>query len=118
MMMQCSWIWLDESDGGLVDRQATAFSLPTGARIEDALQTLGYSQAQTNLLLSQRAVSVFGLYARPQTTLHPGDRIEILDALRFDPMESRRRRAEHKAKNNAGVNQQTVAKPRRSKKQA
>lgn len=63
-----------------------------------ALSVIGLNPAQATLLIQDKAVAVYGQYAADDTVLHEGDRLEILDALCFDPMESRRRRAQHKIK--------------------
>lgn len=69
--------------------------LPAGSSLGDALQA---SQAAQALNIPPEAIraGVFGL-ERPHThLLANGDRVEIYRPLRFDPMESRRRRAAHR----------------------
>lgn len=105
------WIQLTNQDQGILQRPPQAVTIAQGSTIKQALALIGLSQ-QADVLLNTRSVAVFGQYALPDTVLHEGDRIEILDTLRFDPKESRRRRAEHKL--NEGTS--SKAAPRRSKK--
>lgn len=69
--------------------------LPAGSTLEDALQA---SQAAQALNLSPDGIraGVFGLERPGSHMLADGDRVEIYRPLRFDPMESRRRRAAHR----------------------
>ncbi|HAV74837.1 MAG: RnfH family protein [Limnobacter sp.] len=91
-------------------------NVPEKTTVEQALQAIGLSSERIALLLKERAVAVYGLYATEGMLLHPGDRIEILDGLSFDPMESRRRRAQHKV---LTKRQKELAKyERRSRKQS
>lgn len=109
--IKLSWIELTSQDTGILQRMPTHFTLPEGSTVGHALDALNFGQVKEQLLKS-RSVAVFGQYALAETLLHEGDRIEILDALRFDPKESRRRRAAHKEQDtNTGK-----AAPRRSKK--
>ncbi len=43
------------------------------------------------------AMGIYGDLCQPQTPLQQGDRLEVYRQLVFDPMESRRRRAEHRS---------------------
>lgn len=95
-MISIKWIELQSRDSGILNRQPQTLELPSGALVPAALAALGYSLAQVDEMLSKRAVAVFGLYATAHTVLHAGDRLEILDVLQFNPMESRRRRQAHK----------------------
>ncbi len=96
-MINIEWIELKPEDPGVLDKLPKSAQVPHACTVPQALQALGYSQLQIRGLLDQKAVAVFGLYATEQTVLHENDRLEILDGLSFDPMESRRRRAQHKA---------------------
>lgn len=89
-------------DGGILNRLPQPLDVQTGCTVGQALNRLGYSPEDIQCLFDQRSVAVFGHTAAADTTLHPGDRIELLDALRFDPKESRRRRAAHKAGSQQG----------------
>jgi putative ubiquitin-RnfH superfamily antitoxin RatB of RatAB toxin-antitoxin module len=67
--------------------QAVELALPEGATLADAL-------AQCTLPLEGVAgYAIFGELASPARTLRDGDRVELLEALRMDPKEARRRRA-------------------------
>ena len=94
--MEVFWIELSPSDPGLLLKLPQVLCVPHGATVLQALLQIGLDPDKTKSLLAQRAVAVFGLVAGLDTCLYPGDRIEILDELRFDPMESRRRRARHR----------------------
>ncbi|HEX4879196.1 MAG TPA: RnfH family protein [Limnobacter sp.] len=94
--MKIQVIYLNSEDGGVLERTPLDLEVPTPCTVHRALAILGHSSAELEQLLAQRAVAVFGLYATPDTQLEAGDRLEILDMLRFDPKESRRRRAAHK----------------------
>ena len=61
--------------------------LPVGATVAHALAACG-------LALDEVAgYAVFGELAPPARALRDGDRVELLEALRMDPKEARRRRA-------------------------
>ncbi|HEX4918980.1 MAG TPA: RnfH family protein [Limnobacter sp.] len=109
--MNIQVIELRADDTGVLDRSPVALTLGEPHTVSHALGRLGYSPAEVNEMLTKRAVAVFGLYATAETALCEGDRLEILDGLRFDPKDSRRRRAEHKAASVPGKPQ------RRSRKQ-
>jgi uncharacterized protein len=114
--MLVHWLELGPADGGVLVSMPKPLKLPEKATVEQALQAIGLNGERIKLLLAERAVSVYGLYATECMLLHPGDRIEILDGLSFDPMESRRRRAQHKV---LTKRQKELAKyERRSRKQA
>lgn len=85
--------------------------LPPGSTLGDALTA---SQAAQALSLSPEAlrVGIFGLERPLGHLLADGDRVEIYRPLRFDPMESRRRRAAHRqAARNKGA-ESTAGTPR------
>lgn len=93
-----SCILLGSEDGGCLLREPSGLRLQNGATVAEALlQFTGLSDADVAGLFSARRVAVFGVTAQAGDCLHEGDRIEVLDDLHFDPMESRRRRARHKA---------------------
>lgn len=110
--IEISWIRLEEDDAGVLNRFPTAIQVPEGSSIESALALLGYNAEQIQDQIQTRGVSIFGQYATPGVLLHPGDRIEILDKLRFNPMESRRRRAAHKNQRSKGVRKSGLASPK------
>jgi len=70
--------------------------LPVGATVADALRESGFLAAFPGLDPWEQGVGVFGRSCQAQTALLDGDRVEIYRALTFDPMVSRRRRAEHR----------------------
>jgi putative ubiquitin-RnfH superfamily antitoxin RatB of RatAB toxin-antitoxin module len=61
--------------------------LPAGATIADALAACGLP------LDGVAGYAVFGEVATQARPLRDGDRVELLEALRLDPKEARRRRA-------------------------
>jgi uncharacterized protein len=110
------WLELGSGDGGVLTTRPSAINLPEKATVEQALHAIGMDTERIAWLLKERAVAIYGLYATEGMMLHPGDRIEILDGLSFDPMESRRRRARHKV---LTKRQKELAKyERRSRKQS
>ena len=114
-MIQIQWLELKPSDGGLLTREPAILEIPSGSTVVQALKAIGLGEPHIADLLNARAVAVYGLYATPSTVLFEGDRLEILDELKFDPMESRRRRAQHKV---VTKRQKELAKyERRSRKQ-
>lgn len=67
--------------------RSVQLELPAGATIADALAACG-------LALDEVAgYAVFGELVPPARPLRDGDRVELLEALRLDPKEARRRRA-------------------------
>lgn len=110
-MLSITWIELKSDDGGILERNPQEIKIPEGSTVSNALDAIGLGGTKEDLLKS-RSVAVYGQYALADTRLYDGDRIEVLDTLRFDPKESRRRRASHKKQ------EQTSGKaaPRRSKK--
>lgn len=98
-----SCIILGSGDGGCLLREPSGLSLQAGVTVAQALeQFTGLGEADVAGLFSARRVAVFGVTAQAGDVLHEGDRIEVLDDLHFDPMESRRRRARHKAEKPKG----------------
>lgn len=108
--MTVYWVVLTPEDGGVIDRSPTALQLKRNSNVKQALNLIALPH-HPDTLLSKRQVAIFGQYALPDTPLRHGDRIEILDELRFEPNESRLRRAAHKKQQNS------QASPRRSKVQ-
>ncbi|BET26083.1 putative ubiquitin-RnfH superfamily antitoxin RatB of RatAB toxin-antitoxin module [Limnobacter thiooxidans] len=95
-MIHIQWLELKPRDAGALTALPEVLQLPTHSSVGQALLAIGLDPVRIQNLLEQRAVAVFGLYATENTVLHDGDRLEILDGLKFDPMDSRRRRAQHK----------------------
>lgn len=67
--------------------QAVPLQLPAGATVADAVRASGIA------LEGVAGYAVFGELAAPGRVLRDGDRVELLQALRMDPKEARRRRA-------------------------
>lgn len=84
--------------------------LPAGACVADAIAASGYAAAFAGADPWASGVGVFGHAVQPGYLLRQGDRVEIYRALAFDPMESRRRRAAHRAR------KMPVARPQRTPK--
>ncbi|MDM9557524.1 RnfH family protein [Bordetella petrii] len=71
-------------------------ALPAGATVAQALQASGLAAAFPGLDPWACGVGIFGRQCRADTPLADGDRVEIYRPLTYDPMVSRRRRAEHR----------------------
>jgi putative ubiquitin-RnfH superfamily antitoxin RatB of RatAB toxin-antitoxin module len=67
--------------------EAVRVVLAEGATVADALRDSGIA------LDGVAGYAVFGELATTATPLRDGDRVEVLEALRMDPKEARRRRA-------------------------
>ncbi|ARP81500.1 RnfH family protein [Bordetella genomosp. 8] len=72
--------------------------LPAGATARDAIAASGFAEAFPAIDPWTAGVGVFGRAVQPAQPLRDGDRVEVYRPLVFDPMESRRRRAAHKAR--------------------
>lgn len=75
-----------------------AVSVPGGASVADAIAASGYSTHFPDRDPYAHGVGVFGVQRAASDLLEDGDRVEIYRPLVFDPKESRRRRAAHRAK--------------------
>ena len=82
--------------------QPKSVQMPNECTVEQALEEIGLCAANIPQLIENKSVAVFGVTAIKGQVLHEGDRLELLDDLRFDPMNSRRRRAEHKKAQSKG----------------
>lgn len=71
--------------------------LPTGATIAQALLQSGFFE-QHEAQWHDAPCGIFGVQRDRDHLLKDGDQVEIYRTLVFDPMESRRRRAAHRAK--------------------
>jgi putative ubiquitin-RnfH superfamily antitoxin RatB of RatAB toxin-antitoxin module len=67
--------------------EAVRLRLPAGATVADAVRACGLP------LEGIAGQAVFGELAAATRTLRDGDRVELLEALRIDPKDARRRRA-------------------------
>lgn len=93
-----SFIVLKPEDGGRLLREPVGLLLQSGVTVGHALgRFTGLGATDIAGFFASRRVAVFGVTVQAGDCLHEGDRIEVLDDLHFDPMESRRRRARHKA---------------------
>ena len=72
-------------------------SLPVGATLQQAVEASGLLQRYPGIDLGQHKLGVFGKVKPSDATLRDGDRVEVYRPLQADPMETRRRRAKHKA---------------------
>lgn len=70
--------------------------VPAGTTLSQAVEASGFHAAYPQL--EDMGIGVFGKAMPQDHVLQDFDRIEIYRPLRFDPMDSRRRRAEHRAK--------------------
>ncbi|WP_038369660.1 RnfH family protein [Brackiella oedipodis] len=89
-----------------------ALELESGSTLQQALQRSRVLALHPELLRHSYGTGVFGKIKPLDYVLQEGDRIELYRPLRFDPMESRRRRAEHRQ---AGILKKKHLKPDRSK---
>ena len=81
---------------GPTDAWRRELTVPAGATVADALAASGFAQAFAGIDPWRHGVGIYGHACGPETPLADGDRVEIYRELRFDPKESRRRRAEHR----------------------
>jgi len=70
------------------DIERVALELPEGANVDDALRASGLDSPVL------AGYAVYGEQVTPAHLLRDGDRLELLRALRLDPKQARRRRAE------------------------
>lgn len=71
--------------------------LPVGATVADALAASQWRERWPELDPWAHGVGVYGLLREADYPLRDGDRVEVYRPLHYDPLESRRRRARHKA---------------------
>jgi len=67
--------------------------LPAGATVADALAAADLPSRVPGIEVDPEGLAVFGQAATLATTLHDGDRVEVLRPLKVDPKQARRRRA-------------------------
>ena len=67
-----------------------------GITAVQAVELSGVLQQHAELAGASLALGIFGRSCSPNHVLKPGDRVEIYRPLVFDPMESRRRRQQHR----------------------
>ena len=73
-----------------------------GSTIEEAIHGSGLLVLHPEIDLAKNKIGVYGKLKTLDTVAREGDRIEIYRPLVADPMESRRRRAQHKKKGGQG----------------
>ena len=78
-----------------------SLEIESGLSIAQALQRSHFYDEFPEMQQAELAVGIYGQACSIDRIVNAGDRIEIYRSLRFDPMESRRRRAEHKRKQQA-----------------
>lgn len=72
--------------------ESAFLELPEGSTVGDALAQAGMAVGEGDAV----DVAVHGVRATPLTSLHDGDRIELLRPLIADPKDARRRRAQQR----------------------
>ncbi|MBC7204675.1 MAG: RnfH family protein [Pusillimonas sp.] len=82
------------AEPGVLWRKTLQVALGTTAR--QALDKSGFAQAFPGKAKYVAALGIFGQQCQEDHILANGDRLELYRPLRFDPKESRRRRAMHK----------------------
>ncbi len=70
--------------------------LAPGATLAQAIDRSRFAQCFPDYDMAGLAAGVYGQRCSPDHPLADGDRVEIYRPLDFDPMESRRRRAQHR----------------------
>ncbi|MFT0548348.1 RnfH family protein [Allopusillimonas ginsengisoli] len=71
-------------------------SMVPGATVVQAIADSGFFDCHPQYPRLALVAGIFGQVCAPERALQDGDRVEIYRPLNFDPMESRRRRAQHK----------------------
>ncbi|MFC3339000.1 RnfH family protein [Paracandidimonas soli] len=87
------------ASSGRIWRQT--LEVAAGSTIQQALQGSDFHREFPDISQSTLETGIYGQACSPDRIVAEGDRIEIYRPLRFDPMESRRRRAEHKRRQQA-----------------
>ncbi len=77
-------------------------TVPVGTTLEQVIQASGVLQLYPQIVLATDKTGIFGKIRALDTVVRDGDRVEIYRSLQADPMESRRRRARHKAASSGG----------------
>lgn len=73
-----------------------SLTLPQGACVSDALQASGLAADYPELFTAAPSTGIYGVACAADHILADADRVEVYRTLRFDPKESRRRRALHR----------------------
>lgn len=70
--------------------------VPVASTVMEAIDLCGFARLFPDYPFKELAVGIYGQVCPAGRMLVDGDRVEIYRPLSFDPMESRRRRAEHR----------------------
>ena len=70
-----------------------ALDVPVGTTLEQAIELSGIRSHFPDLVVDPKRVGIFGVKAKLEDKLGPGDRVEIYRPLIADPKEARRKRA-------------------------
>lgn len=89
--------------------------LPAGATVGQAVEASGFAREFPDQ--DPASCGVFGQLCREDRVLADGDRVELYRPLVFDPMESRRRRAAHRAAKASSANRKN-ARPQAGRREA
>ena len=73
-------------------------NLSPGARVADALAAANLPANVPGLVVDEAMLAIFGRTATPESSLHDGDRVEVLRPLLADPKQARRDRAKSGAR--------------------
>jgi hypothetical protein len=68
--------------------------VPMHATVHDAIKKSGLLDQHTDILLNKNKVGIFGEIVSLDTVVNDNDRVEVYRALKMDPMDARRLRAE------------------------
>lgn len=71
--------------------------VPAGSTAAQAVADSGFTLEFPEYTDQPLAMAIYGERCDPQRVLHEHDRVELCRPLVFDPLESRRRRAAHRA---------------------
>ncbi|HET6433146.1 RnfH family protein [Dyella sp.] len=69
-------------------------SLPAGSTVAAALEIAAFQPGWGEAIEAAAGTGIFGRAVKMQHVLHHGDRLELCRALRLDPKDARRRRAQ------------------------
>jgi len=72
--------------------------VPAGMTLRQVVEASGFARAFPDVDVQRLDLGVYGERSAPERLAVEGDRVELYRPLHFDPMESRRRRAAHRAR--------------------
>jgi len=75
-----------------------SLQVPAGATLWQVVQASGFARQFPDVDVRTLSLGVYGERSAAHRIVADGDRVEIYRPLYFDPMESRRRRAAHRAR--------------------